>query len=54
VVEVTYQYQVVPWWILQPDFQYTFNPGAGIADPNNPNKRVADEAVIGVRTLVTF
>ena len=30
VVEATYQYQVAPWWILQPDAQYVINPGAGI------------------------
>jgi len=54
VVEVTYQYQLVPWWQLQPDFQYTFNPGAGIAEPGNPAKRVGDEAVLGLRTTVTF
>ena len=36
-VEVTYQYQVMPWWQIQPDFQYVFNPGAGIAIPNDPN-----------------
>ncbi len=25
-LELTYQYQVTPWWQLQPDFQYVFNP----------------------------
>ena len=35
-VEVTYQYQVTPWWQLQPDIQYVFNPGGGIANPNAP------------------
>ena len=42
VVEVTYKAQLTPWWTLQPDFQYIFNPsgekgiaqcgGVGIAD----------------------
>ena len=53
-LEVTYQYQVAPWWQLQPDFQYIVNPGGGIANPNNPNARLGDEAVLGLRTIVTF
>jgi porin len=51
---LTYQYQVTPWWILQPDFQYVFNPGAGVANPNAPGERVQDEAVFGLRTIITF
>jgi porin len=53
-VEVTYQYQVTPWWQLQPDFQYVFNPGGGIANPNMPTQRVRNEAVIGIRTNIVF
>jgi len=30
-VEVTYQYEVTPWLQLQPDAQYVFNPGGGLA-----------------------
>ena len=32
-IGATYQYQLFPWWQLQPDIQYVFNPGAGIANP---------------------
>jgi porin len=39
---------------LQPDFQYVFNPGAGIANPNAPTERVKDEAILGLRTIMTF
>jgi porin len=53
-LEATYQYQVTPWWQIQPDFQYVFNPGAGVANPNSPGQRVKDEAVIGVRTNILF
>lgn len=53
-VEATYQYQVTPWWQLQPDFQYVFNPGAGIANPNAPAQRVKNEAVFGLRTNILF
>jgi porin len=42
-VEATYQYQVAPWWQMQPDIQYVFNPGAGI-----------NELVLGMRTNIQF
>jgi porin len=53
-VEATYQYQLRPWWQLQPDIQYVFNPGAGIANPNSPSQRVGDELVFGIRTNIIF
>lgn len=52
-VEATYQYQITPWWQLQPDVQYVFNPGAGIVNPNTGQK-IGDEAVIGLRTNILF
>ena len=42
-------YQVTPWWQLQPDFQYVFNPGGGILNPNDPTQRVGNEAIFGLR-----
>jgi porin len=53
-IEVTYQIQVSGWWQVQPDFQYVFNPGGGILDPDNPSQRVANEAIFGLRSIVTF
>ena len=53
-IEATYQYQATKWWQIQPDFQYVFNPGAGVLNPNAPTQKVRDEAVIGVRTTITF
>ncbi len=53
-VEATYQYQATPWWQIQPDIQYVWDPGAGIADPGAPAQRVANELVLGVRTNITF
>jgi porin len=53
-IEATYQYQVMPWWQIQPDIQFVFNPGGGIVNPNNPNESVKNELVIGVRTNITF
>jgi porin len=53
-VEVTYQYQFTPWCQLQPDFQYVFNPGAGILNPTSPGSRIKNEAVIGMRIIILF
>ncbi|MGH6990493.1 MAG: carbohydrate porin, partial [Stellaceae bacterium] len=53
-IEITYQAQVTPWLQLQPDFQYFFNPGGGIANPNQPNRKVEDEAILCVRANITF
>ncbi len=54
VIEATYQAQIKPWWQLQPDFQYVFNPGGGVLDPANPTRRIGNAAVFGLRSLVTF
>lgn len=54
-VEATYQYQVTPWWQVQPDFQYVFNPGAGIVNPKSSSgQKVKDEAVFGIRMNFAF
>jgi porin len=53
VVEATYQYQVVPWLVLQPDAQYVVNPGAGV--PTSPGEKpLKDAFIIGMRATVTF
>jgi porin len=53
-IEATYVYQIAPWWNLQPDFQYIFNPSGGIVNPNIPTQLVHDEAVFGLRTTINF
>ena len=53
-IEVTYQAQITPWLQVQPDFQYVFMPGGGLPNPNEPGKRIGNEAVFGVRTNITF
>jgi porin len=52
-IEATYQAQITPWWQLQPDIQYVFNPGGGILDPNTGLK-VGNELVLGIRTNILF
>jgi porin len=51
-VEATYQYTVYPWLQLQPDLQFVMNPGAGLLDPANPTRRLGNETVIGLRTII--
>lgn len=53
-LEITYQIQVTPWLQIQPNFQYIFNPGGGIPNPNNPALRIKNEAVFGFRTGFIF
>jgi porin len=53
-LEMTYQYQVAPWWQIQPDIQYVFNPGGGVLNPNDPGTTIKNELVLGVRTNILF
>lgn len=53
-IELTYQANILPGWIVQPDFQYIVHPGGGSPDPDDPVSRIPNAAVIGLRTTVTF
>ncbi|HEV7405560.1 MAG TPA: carbohydrate porin [Chthoniobacteraceae bacterium] len=46
VLEASYKIVLAPWWSVQPDLQYIFNP-SGV-------KHSRDAFVLGVRTTVTF
>ncbi len=46
VFEATYKVQIAPWWSVQPDLQYVFNP-SGVDGSH-------DALVLGVRTAVVF
>lgn len=52
IVELTYQYQVAPWWVVQPDVQYVINPGAGL--PNATGAPLKNALTAGVRASITF
>lgn len=54
MLEATYQYQVAPWWLLQADIQYFFRPGGGIPASIGSTARIGNEAVAGLRTVLTF
>jgi porin len=47
LVEICYTFQVNDGWSVQPDFQYLWKPGGGVAG-------VDDAAVIGARTTLSF
>jgi porin len=52
IIELTYQYQVAPWWTLQPDLQYVINPSAG--QPSVSGAPLKNALVAGVHAAVTF
>ena len=54
VLELTYQYQVAPWWQVQPDAQYVFSPGGGVLNPDRPGQRIGGALVLALRTVITF
>jgi porin len=52
--EITYQAQVLPWLVVQPDMQYVVNPGGGTLDPNDSTHNIRNEFVAGARVITTF
>lgn len=46
VLEATYRIVLAPWWTVQPDVQYIFNPGG--------NDEAQDALVLGCRTTIQF
>lgn len=54
ITELTYQVQLTPWWVVQSDFQYVINPGGGIPNPLAQRQRVGDEAIFGLRMIITL
>jgi porin len=52
VIELMYQAQLKPWWMLQPDLQYVINPGGGVLNADGSLRKNA--LVIGVRSLLIF
>jgi porin len=54
LIELTYQAQVLPWLVVQPDMQYIINPGGGVLNPYNPNELLKNEFVMGARMITAF
>ena len=53
-IEIMYQMQLAGWWVIKPDFQYFVDPGGGIPNPRAPEQRIKNEAVLGLRSTITF
>jgi porin len=55
LLDVTYQAQIVPGWIVQPDFQYIWKPGGHAPINNAPNvPAIPNAAILGLRTVVNY
>jgi porin len=54
-LELSYQAQVAPWWVVQPDAQLILHPGARLANLAAPSSLTpANALVLGMRTAVSF
>ena len=54
VLELTYQAQILPGWIVQPDLQVIIHPQGGV-NPQRPEwGRIRDAAILGLRTTIKF
>jgi porin len=52
MVEVTYQAQLAPWWMVQPDIQYIFRPGGGVL--NSDGILRPNALVLAIRSALSF
>jgi porin len=52
--EVSYQTQIMPGWVVQPDFQYVFKPAGGIVSPFDHTARVRGGPVFGLRSTFLY
>lgn len=54
-LELSYQAQIAPWWVLQPDMQLILHPGARLTDARAAPQSVPDDAlVLGLRTAISL
>jgi porin len=56
VLELTYQWSVAPWWVLQPDLQAIFHPNGRTAAPFPApvGQPIPNALVLGLRSTITF
>lgn len=52
LIEASYTAVIVPGFSIQPDFQYFWNPGAGV--PDESGEKVENALVLGVRSTVNY
>jgi porin len=54
-LELSYQTQIAPWWVAQPDAQFILHPGARLPDFAAPSRAVpANALILGMRTAISF
>ncbi|HVZ53159.1 MAG TPA: carbohydrate porin [Pseudolabrys sp.] len=53
VLELSYQAQLAPWWVLQPDLQYIIKPNGG-QNPDNPKLSYDHAFLVGLRSTIKF
>jgi porin len=54
MLELTYTAEIVPGFYVQPDFQYFWNPGGHVANPEDPTSAVPNAAVLGLRSTINY
>ncbi|MCQ8277103.1 carbohydrate porin [Acetobacteraceae bacterium KSS8] len=56
MLELTYQAQIAPWWVVQPDLQYLVDPAgsAALVGAVAGGRRSGSALVLGLRTSVAF
>jgi porin len=54
LIELSYKYQIAPYWSVQPDLQIILDPGGGAPLPSDPTRSIPSALVIGVRTALSF
>jgi len=52
MVEMIYQAQIAPWWMLQPEVQYIVRPGGGVLNPDGGLRPNA--WVLAIRSALSF
>ncbi|MGZ5812299.1 MAG: carbohydrate porin [Xanthobacteraceae bacterium] len=52
MVEMIYQAQLAPWWMLQPEVQYIVRPGGGVLNSDGSLRR--NTWVIALRSALNF
>ncbi len=54
VLEASYTAEIVPGFYVQPDFQYFWNLGGHVPNPDDPSEVLANAAVFGLRTTINY
>ena len=53
-LEINYKAQIIPGWVVMPEFQYIWHPGGHVSGDADPTRAIPDAAVIGARTVINY